>query len=148
MLFFRDLDLSTNVKLVIYEALPKGGKETSSYHLRWCQCNSDIDVFTWEISKLLIFIWFHSADFNLDIQTMQNLKVTNVLIIWFADFTLQLQTMKESYLPEMNEMYQKIANKLHQVYLQLFFYLSVFCLLCAKNVFPAKSIEFNSRLCW
>ncbi|KAL2617669.1 hypothetical protein AAZV13_08G200100 [Glycine max] len=33
---------------------------------------------------------------------------------WQEEVYQKLQTMKESYLPEMNEMYQKIANKLHQ----------------------------------
>ncbi|TKY64593.1 Mediator of RNA polymerase II transcription subunit 15a [Spatholobus suberectus] len=33
---------------------------------------------------------------------------------WQEEVYQKLQTMKESYLPEMNEMYQKIANKLQQ----------------------------------
>ncbi|KHN01307.1 hypothetical protein glysoja_009513 [Glycine soja] len=33
---------------------------------------------------------------------------------WQEEVYRKLQTMKESYLPEMNEMYQKIANKLQQ----------------------------------
>ena len=33
----------------------------------------------------------------------------------FVCFNLQMQTMKETYLPEINELYQKISIKIHQV---------------------------------
>ena len=37
------------------------------------------------------------------------------LIICLANFFLQIETMKDLYLPEISEMYQKIAAKLQQV---------------------------------
>jgi hypothetical protein len=38
------------------------------------------------------------------------------LIIYVANIILQIKAMKEMYLPEINEMYQKIATKLQQVF--------------------------------
>ena len=37
------------------------------------------------------------------------------LIICLANFLLQIKPMKDLYLPEISEMYQKIAAKLQQV---------------------------------
>ena len=34
---------------------------------------------------------------------------------YYVDFNWQIKSMKESYLPELNEMYQKIVSKLQQV---------------------------------
>lgn len=39
-------------------------------------------------------------------------------------FTMQIKTMKETYLPELKEMYQKIATKLQLVNVP-FFYISL-----------------------
>ena len=68
-------------------------KKQCCFHLCICiNAASEKDVFTWQITRF------------------QMLELSDHII-----FILQVQTMKETYLPELKEMYEKIATKLQQV---------------------------------
>ena len=68
-------------------------KNQCCFHLCICiNAASEKDVFTWQITRF------------------QMLELSD-----YISFILQIQIMKEIYLPEMKEMYEKIATKLQQV---------------------------------
>ena len=68
-------------------------KKQCCFHLCICiNAASEKDVFTWQITRF------------------QTLELSD-----YIRFILQIQTMKETFLPELNEMYKKVATKLQQV---------------------------------